>query len=309
MMKKIQRHICHPFYWPAWLAIGLLWLLTKTLPYKILMFLGKQAGLLMLKLDKKGRHIAETNIKLCFPELDPQAQRQLLQKSFISVGKAIFEGCLAWWGSDKKLRGLVHFHGLEKISAADKNGKGILMLGVHFTTLEIIGRLFSFSGRECAIVYREHKNPLLNYLMSRARNKRYPLAIERNNVRAIIKTLKKGKIVWYTPDIDAGYYDHIFVPFFGIQTASLTATSRLAKITQANTMLSSYYRRDNDKGYDIFYSEKLDSFPSDDINHDITRINKLIEEVIRQKPEQYIWQYKRFKSRPNNEPRFYGKKK
>ena len=90
---------------------------------------------------------------------------------------------------------------------------------------------------------------------------------------------------------------------------SLTATSRLPKITGAHTLLASHYRREDGTGYDIYFSPQIENFPTDDVLNDIIRVNKMTEEAILKKPEQYIWQYKRFKTRPPGESRFYGIKK
>ncbi len=304
-MRKTHRNIYHPFYWPAWCLIGVFWLLTQLLPYRALLGLGKLLGLLMLKFDKRQRQTTTVNLNLCFPEKTEKEKDNLLRESYISLGIAIFEGCLAWWASDRKLRDLAHFHGMNNIQSAQKEGKGILLFGIHFTTLELSGRLYTLNGLDFTIVYRSHKNPLMNHLISTARKRHYPNAIERNNVRGILKALKKGKMVWYTPDIDAGYYDHVFAPFFGIPAASLTASSRLPAITGANTLLCTYFRRDDATGYDIYFSPKIENFPTDNLEHDITLVNKLTEDAIRKKPEQYLWQYKRFKTRPGDEPRYY----
>lgn len=307
MNSKTQRSLAHPYYWPAWCLIGIIWLLVKLLPYAILMRIGKHLGRLILLFDKKGCRTTQTNINLCFPELSVAEKKQFLKKNYASLGMAIFESGLAWWGSDKKLKKLAHFHGVEHLKAAEAAGTGVVMLGIHFFTLELCGRLFALHGYDFAVVYRAHKKPFMNALLTASRERQFPHAIERSNVRGLLKALKKGKTVWYTPDIDAGYYDHIFVPFFGIPAATLTAPSRLAKITSAKTLLSSYYRRDDLSGYDIIFSPPFEDFPSDHIEKDISCVNRAIEEAIRIKPEQYIWQYKRFKTRPNEESRFYGR--
>ncbi len=304
----MTRSIYHPVYWPAWCLIGVLWLLIQLLSYRMLLCLGKIIGLLIFKLDKRQRHIASVNINLCFPSLDDKEKANLLRQSFISVGIGIFETGLAWWGSDRKLKNLGHIHGIDNLKATKKDGKGLILFGIHFTTLEIAGRLFALHGCDFAIIYRAHKNAFINHLMKKIRQKRYPLAIERNNVRAILKALKQGKVIWYTPDIDAGYYDHIFVPFFGISAASMTATSRLALISKSNALVSTYYRRDDGTGYDIYLSPKLENFPTKNIKKDVTLINQKIEEAVLKKPEQYLWQYKRFKTRPKDERRFYSTK-
>lgn len=307
-MKKTQRSIDHPIYWPAWCLIAIFWTFIQIFPYRILLKIGKFFGLLMLKLDKRQRHTTEINLTLCFPELTKQDRAKLLRENFISLGIGIIESALAWWASDRKLHDLAHFHHAERFHKAQADGQGVILLGIHFTNVELAGRLFALHGFNFSIIYREQKSRFLEYLHMKFRSKYYPGEIERRDVRKILKTLKKGQTIWYTPDIDAGYYDYIFAPFFGIPAASLTATARLPKISGAHTMLSYSLRRDNGTGYDMYFSEIFENFPSEDLHKDITRVNKLIEEAIRKKPEQYLWQYKRFKTRPPGESRFYGSK-
>lgn len=305
-MEKTQRSIYHPIYWPAWFLAGVFWLIIQTLPYRVLLVLGKHMGLFLFRFDRRQRNTAEINLKLCFPEKTEKERYELLKDTYISLGIAVLEACLAWWASDRKLFHLAHFHNPERLYKAQADGKGVILLGIHFANVELAGRLFALHGFDFAIIYRKHKNPFVEYIHQKFRSRYYPAAILREDVKKILKTLKKGKTIWYTPDIDAGYYDHIFVPFFGVPAASLTATARLPKITGAHTLLSSSYRRDDKTGYDMYFSETFDHFPSDDLYKDIARVNLLIEEAIRKKPDQYIWPYKRFKTRPPGEPRFYG---
>lgn len=111
--------------------------------------------------------------------------------------------------------------------------------------------------------------------------------------------------IWYAYDIDAGPKHSVFAPFFGIPTASLTSASRIAHISGAAVIPISFHRRDSDLGYDVLLSPPLENFPSNDPITDATRLNAIIEEAIRNKPEQYVWQYKRFKTRPQGESRLY----
>lgn len=294
----------HVKYWPAWFVIGVLRLLVY-LPFSCLMFFGKLTGLAMFFCCTRLRKTAQINIQLCFPELSKTQQSELLRKNFISYGIALYETALAWFGSQKRLKPLAHLHHMEHLQKAAKENKGVLILGIHFTTLELIGRLFSMHY-EIAVVYRENKNPFLNYLILCALKKHYPHHFERRNLRGIVKALKQGKMIWYTPDIDGGRYDHLFAPFFNIPAATITIPTRLPSLTQSKTVLSSYYRRDDGTGYDLYVSPALENFPSENTEQDLARINLAIEQEIRKKPEQYLWSYKRFKTRPSGEKRFYS---
>lgn len=292
-----------PRYWLYWLLIGILRLLIF-LPYAQQVRLGRHFGRLMLRFSHKMRSSAQQNLQHCFPELTQAEQEILLKKSFESAGIGAFETALAYWASNKRLLPLIQVRGLEHIQQALTKGKGVLIVGTHFSTLQLIGRLTSFH-LSLAVVYRPQKNPLLNSLAVKMVSKYYKRALARGDVRGILRCLKDNIPIWYTHDIDAGLKNSVFVPFFGVQAASITATSRLAKLSGAAVVMSNYYRREDLQGYEIEFTPPIENFPSDDVVQDTLRINQAQEAIIREHPDQYLWQYRRFKTRPPGEPRFY----
>jgi KDO2-lipid IV(A) lauroyltransferase len=297
------RKPTHPRYWPLWLALGLLRLLNH-LPYTTQMKWGRKLGRLMLPLSTKMRHIAEVNLQLCFPEKTPAEREQLLQKNFESAGMTFFETGLAWWGNDKKFDSLLRVHGREHLERALQKGKGVIFCSAHFMCLELCGRLLS-KELSFSVMYRPQKNPVLDLLVKRARKRYYESTIAREDLRGMLRALKKNTIVWYSADIDAGEKNSVFVPFFGVPAATITATSRLAKISGAEIVPVFFYRRHDDSGYDLYIDPALQNYPTDDEKQDALRMNQIIEQAVLKKPEEYLWQYRRFKTRPHGEPRFY----
>ncbi len=293
----------NPRGWPLLLFIGLYRLLIF-LPYRWQLKLGKLAGNLLYRLPIASKTHARTNIKLCYPEYDEQQREALLRANFQSLGIAIFETGMGWWASNKRLRKLAHVSGAEHFHRAQAQGKGIIVLGAHFTCLELVGRLFS-QYSDFAVIYRNPKHPLLSRLITDARRPHYSGLFKRNDIRGIVKCIQSGVYFWYSPDIDPGRQRGIFAPFFGYPAYTLTATSRLAKLANAVVLPVSHYRRDDGNGYDLIVHPALDNFPSEDIEADTHRVNQTVENMVREKPEQYLWLYRRFKTRPQGEERFY----
>jgi KDO2-lipid IV(A) lauroyltransferase len=259
----------------------------------------------MARLSGKMHKTAETNLRLCFPELNEKARKKLLSESFISVGMAIFETAFGWWGSETRLKKLsVCITGLEYLEQAQQQGKGIILCSPHFTTLELTGRLFA-NHVPLAVMYRPQKNPLLEWVTRSALEKHYQKVIARHEVRGMLRWLAENKLIWYAPDIDAGLRNSVFVPFFGVAAATITATPRYAELSGAPIIPAFFYRRKDNSGYDIILKPALADFPSNSIEADAARINSIFEEAIRIHPSQYLWQYKRFKTRPPGEARFY----
>ena len=298
-------HFLAPRYWGTWLALGLLRLLTL-LPYRWQVRIGASLGGLLYHLGKRRRRITETNIARCFPELDIGAQKALVKRTFRAAGIAIPETALAWWGKDADLAPLVEIEGMAHLQAALKQGKGVLLLGAHFTSIEISGRLMALF-HPCYAMYRRHDNPLFEAVIKQSRETHLEGLIERRDMRHMIRTLREGKVVWYAPDQDFGTRSSVFAPFFGIQTSSLVMTSKLAKVSGAPVLpFFSQHTADN-KGYRLIIHPPLEDFPSGDDVADATRINAIIEEQVRKAPEQYLWLHRRFKTRPPGEAPFYEK--
>jgi len=208
-----------------------------------------------------------------------------------------FETGMCWWWSKKRLDSLAHIEGLEYLQDALQKGKGAILLSAHFTTLEIGATLLSIQVPLTAM-YRKHKNPLFNAVIKHARERHALQAIVRKDVRAMLRSLKQGIPVWYAPDQDFGRTELVYVPFFGIPTATITATSRFAKMSGAPVIPFFQHRRRDGSGYDLKLSPPLKNFPSEDDVADAERINGIIEDEVRQCPEEYLWLHRRFKRQP-----------
>ncbi len=285
-----------PRYWPTWLAFGCIWLAAQ-LPFAVQMQIGRLLGWLSYHFARERRHICETNIALCFPELNPQRQASLVRDTFRSNGIGVMEVGLAWCRNPISFRDRVQVNGLENLERAAAAGKGVLLVCAHFTTLEFAGSLLSLFHK-MDVTYRPHKNPLFETLMYRARQRWYGAVIERGDVRAALRSLQQGHTVWYAPDQDYGAKHSVFVKFFGVEAATITATSRFAAFNDSAVVFFSHYRTADDSGYYLDFSPALDHYPGGDEAQDAQRINDVIEQAVRQHPEQYLWLHKRFKTQP-----------
>jgi len=251
------------------------------------------------------RRIAEINVALCFPELSAQQQRDIVRGTLYSFGLSVVEMAVALWGSKDKLANRYQIEGLEHIAEAQQQGRGVLLVGCHFTTLDIAGRLLARHVKY-DVVYRQDANPLLDYQIMNARKDFVGDAIERSDMRKLVRNLRNGHVVWYAPDQDHGEEHSVFSPFFGVPTATVTGTARVAQLGRAVVLPFSHYR-DEKHHYKLVIHPPLEHFPSGDDVVDATRINHFFEEAIRLQPDQYFWVHRRFKTRPPGEPRLYPK--
>ncbi len=305
-MEAIKERLAwiHPLTWPLWIAIGVLWILAH-LPFRLQRRLGHGIGKITYYCSPKMRHITETNLRLCFPERSPAEITALTKQNFHSLGMGLIETAMAWWLSDRELaKCKVTLHGTENLEIALARKKGALMISPHFGSLEMIGRMVGHRY-PFAAMYRPHKIKLFAAIQARYREKYRLKYFARHQMRAVFQAFRDNLLVWFAYDIDAGPKSSVFAPFFGIQTASLTSASRLVEMTDTLIVPMLYYRRDDCWGYDVYFEPVVANIPGASLEDDATRLNAVLEAAIRKKPEQYVWQYKRFKTRPAGEKRFY----
>ncbi len=299
----------HPRFWLLWLGLGLLWLVTQ-LPYRALLTIGRLLGAGMYRVAGERRRIAARNLELCFPEKSAKERKHLLKENFASTGIAFFEMAMSWWWSRQRLARLAHVEGLEHLKQAQLDGKGVILMALHFTTLEIgaalLGQKHTIDG-----MYREHGNPLFDYIQRRGRERHNldSLAVEREDVRGMLKLLRAGRAIWYAPDQDYGAKQSIFVPLFGIQAATVTATSKFARLGKALVVPFTQERQADGSGYRLVIHPPLTDFPGESDEVDCLRINQWVEASVRECPEQYLWTHRRFKSRPPGEAKLYEKRR
>ena len=281
--------------------------LLARLPLSIALPFGRRLGRWLLPIAGYRRRVAEVNLKLCFPALSDDQRTELLKRNFEALGLSIVEMALAWCAPREKIAALAHFEGLEHLQAAQSAGRGVILLSFHFTHLEMGARLIA-EAAPVHPMYRRNRNPLIDDFIRQARARHMAEPIEREAMRDLVRTLKRGGTVWYAPDQSYNLRHSVFVPFFGVSTSTITTTSRLAR--SGNALVIPYLPiRRPDGRFRLRLLPPLEGFPCGDDTEDSARINALLESVVREHPEQYLWIHRRFKSRPEGEPPVYSRKK
>ena len=303
-MKIINEpSLFHPKYWLSWLAILLL-RIVAALPFKAKLIAGRCLGFLVFHLVKKRRHTVQTNVRLCFPELNTAQQEKMVHDIFAANGIGFFEIAWAWWANIDDIKNRYDIEGLEHIAAAKADGSGVLLVGAHFVHLDLCGLMTNHST-PMSVIYRKNNNPVFEYIITKGRERFFEHVIERSDMRDIVRKLRDGKTVWYSPDQDFGRDQAVFAPFFGIEAATLVSTSRLAKMGRAKPVGIAHYRDPITHRYRIVISPVDTAFPTGDDYEDAVIINTMLEKAIRMQPEQYMWVHRRFKTRPEGEPSLY----
>ena len=295
----------HPRWWPTWIGLGFM-RAVSWLPLPLIAAFGAALGMLLYMLHAGRRHIVNVNVRRCFPELSAPEQARIARQHFRAFGQTLLDIGISWWASEARIRRLTRFRGREHYDQTLRENKNIILLAPHFLGLEVGGIRLSIE-RPMVTVFRHPVNELLSVVMERARSRFQLNLIEHiKPLTALVRQTKKGVPLYYLPDQDAGPRQSVFAPFFGIPAATFVVLPRLAEMTDAVVIPCITRQRSWGRGYEINFRPPLNNFPSGDPVADTTRMNKEIEEAVREMPEQYFWLHKRFKTRPKGEKNFYS---
>ncbi len=258
---------------------------------------------------RRRRKIVVRNLEICFPDLGAEAVQALAKRHFESLAVCLGEIGFGWFGSRKRLAPLFRVEGLEHIQAALARGKGVVLFSGHFTTLEIVPPLIKSLVPRFAFMFTPRRNLLLNAMQARGRQRGAHVSMPSDDVRALLRELRKNTAIWYAPDQAKGGASGELVPFFGEPAMTNTATSRIAKISGAAIVPLFFCRLPDRAGYLLRFSAPLEGLPSDDAVHDTARLMGVIESFVRECPEQYFWIHRKFKGRPDALPDAYAESK
>jgi len=303
-LPKFSTALLHPRYWLTWFGIGLLWLLVQ-LPYPVIYRMGMGLGHLALRVMKRRVHVATRNLELCFPEMSPAARHEQVVKNFESVGMGLFETGMAWFWPDKRIARWADIINFEPVYELQRQKRGILLIGVHFLTLELGARMFGMQTPGIG-VYRPNDNPVIDLLQTWGRLRSNKTMLDRKDLKGMVRALKNGEVVWYAPDHDYGPRASVFVPFFAVEQAATTSgTWMLARMSNASIVPFVPRRKPDGKGYELVMLDPQNDPPLDDAETTAAWMNGVIEKCIMMAPDQYMWLHRRFKTRPEGVPSRY----
>ncbi|MFW5883656.1 MAG: lipid A biosynthesis acyltransferase [Verrucomicrobiota bacterium] len=305
MPKNPARPLWHPLNWPMWLGLWTFRLVAVVVPFGAQLWLGRWLGRAIFYGPRIRRRVVETNLRLCFPELSELERRTLARRHFEALGMGVFELCTSWYRSPERMEPLVEaIEGLEHLERLREEGRGALLLTAHFTTLEMTARLLSERVAMGAL-FRSPKHPVVAHEMRRIRALRLQQAvIHFNDLRGLLRALKGGAFIWYAPDQGRRAKFTELLPFFGELANTNVATARVARMSGC-AVVPFFGLRTPSGRYRLRIGAPLEDFPSGDDRADALRVTALIEDAIRQAPEQYFWVHKRFKRRGDALPDAY----
>jgi KDO2-lipid IV(A) lauroyltransferase len=284
-------------------GLGLLWLL-RLLPLPLLAAIGNGFGMLLYALGRERRRVCLINLSRCLPELSARERDALARRHFQAFARTFLERSILWWGSPTRIRRLVRIEGMEHFEAVHR--EPLILLAPHFVGLDMGGVRLTLDI-DMVSIYSRQKNEVFDAVLyaGRMRFGRLTLLSRQDGVRPALRAMQAGRPFYYLPDMDYGQRDTIFVPFFGVDAATITGVSRLARLARARVLPCITRMLPGGEGYVVRFLPAWENYPGASIEADTRRMNAFVEEQVRQMPEQYLWVHKRFKTRPPGEAPWY----
>ncbi len=288
------------------LILGILSLrVVSCLPMRVIYVLGAGIGEALYWVHRSRRRVTVTNLSKCFPELSPGKIKALARAHFRKLVIGGLTMPVAWWGSSDRIGRICTYRNRQVLDEIQKDGRNTIILAPHFVGLEFLG-MFLFSQMEMCSMYQKHKNPLLNEFMLQRRSRfGSRLYSKRSSLFSLIKMVKSSVAFYYLPDQDPGKKQGVFAKFYGIETATYDSLNRISKQTNALVLPCMAKLQPFGRGYEIIFDQPLKNYPTGNGIADATTMNRAIEKLITQAPEQYFWSHRRFKTRPRGEAPFY----
>ncbi|PLR32379.1 lipid A biosynthesis palmitoleoyl acyltransferase [Chimaeribacter californicus] len=302
--QKFTRALLHPRYWFTWFGLGVLFLLVQ-LPYPVLYRLGVWMGRTSMRFLKRRVSITRRNLELCFPGMDPCLLERKVVSNFESLGMGLIETGMAWFWSDRRVKRWFDVNGLHNLKMAQQDNRGVLVIGIHFMSLELGGRAMGLCQPMMAM-YRPHNNKAMEVAQTWGRMRSNKAMLDRKDLRGMVQALKRGEAVWFAPDQDYGPRGSVFAPLFAVdQAATTSGTFMLARLAKPALVPVVLVRREDGRGYELLIQPALQDYPLDDEMAAAAYMNRIVEREIMRAPDQYMWLHRRFKTRPTGTPSLY----
>ena len=292
---SFEASMLSPRYFLTWLGVGLLYLISLC-PIQLQLFLGKLLGLTLHTLGNQRKKIVEINLKLCFPNKTEEERKEMVKEVFKDMGKGLIETGIAWWRSDQFIEKLITKK--SNFELLDAVNEGCLVLLKHSTHAELDIRMTS-SLIKAGGMYKNQTNKVMNYLLIKARNKYLIGTVTNRQTRRGLKFLRNGLKFMYAADQDYGTKGAEFVPFFGVQAATVTMPLDLFK---KGTKVFFFNVVRVGSGYEITLEDVGSKTNEENF---LNLMNETYEKAILKTPTQYFWMHRRFKNRPEGEEDFY----
>ena len=273
------------------------------LPLGVVRALGNALGRLLFVAARPRRRIALTNLRLCFPHWTEAERVALARRNFVYFTQAFLDRSWLWHGDPAVVRQRLRITGA--VDDLTRDG-AVVMFAPHFYGMDAGGSaVMQQIDRPACTIYSTQPNVALDQWMQRGRQRfgDATLLSRTEGVKPIVRALREGKMLYLLPDMDLGPHESVFVPFYGVPTATVPSLSRFAKLGHARVV--PVITRMTDYGYEVKVHPAWPDYPTADATADAALMNRQLQGYIDEMPDQYYWVHKRFKTRPPGDASLY----
>lgn len=256
------------------------------------------------------RQVGMRNLAMVFPEKTETDRRRILRGVFTSLGRQLAELCQLPRYTPQNVDEVVVYDGLENYERAYARGKGVLFLTAHFGGWELSAFAHSLHGHWLHVVMRPMDNPYLDRLLQSYRTMHGNKVVPKDDfVRGLLAAMKAGETVGILMDTNMTPPQGVFVDFFGIPACTASGLARIALRANA-AVVPGFTIWDESLGkYRLRFDPAVDLVRTGDLEADIIantqKFTKVIEDYVRQYPDQWLWVHRRWKTRPEGQPPLY----
>jgi len=277
--------------------------LIAPLPLAWVRALGTLVGLALYVLAVPRRRVVMTNLALCFPQRTLRERRRWARECFVYFAQAWFDRSWLWNGKPEVVRQRLRLIGaVQELQGHEPT----VIFAPHFFGLDAAGTAINQqSGRPMVSIYTPQRNQAVDRWLHDGRRRfgQLRLYYRDEGVKAIVAALRAGELLYLLSDMNFGPEESIFVPFYGVQAATVPSLPRFARLGRAKVVPVT--ARITATGYDVEVHPAWQHYPSSDVEADTAYMNRWLEQAINTMPSQYYWVHKRFKTRPPGEPGVY----
>jgi len=287
----------------ARLGIGFMKVLARA-PLPLVRGLGAGFGHLLYMLARPRRHVVDVNLALCFPGKSEAERRRIARRTFVYVAQAWLDRSWLWHAPAEVIDRRVRIVGA--IDEIDAGNAPTILFAPHFYGLDAAATaLTKHNPKPSTTIYTTQRNPMVDEWTRQGRTRFGNVTVLHrvDGIKDIVAGLRKGGVLYLLPDMDFGPANSLFVPFYGVQAATVPSLSRFARLARAKVV--PVVSKIVPGGYEIQVLPAWKDFPSGDAQADTALANRQLESLIDAMPEQYYWVHRRFKTRPAGEPPVY----
>lgn len=288
---------------------SLLWAFSS-LPRRAALRVGAAIGSVLYAFDWKRRRIGLQNLDIAFPEKSDAEQRAILYRAYRNIGRSAAESAQMVELNRDSVQRYVRIDDIERWQQAVNRPGGAIIVTAHFGSWELLAYAQGLYGRPVTIVHKSFPNPMVDHIVNHIRSRAGTRHLRKKRAaREALRALREGALLVTPIDQNQKRQDGVFVTLFGIPACTTPGPARLAMRTGAPIVPAFLVRDGESDQHRLIVLPDIEVAQTGDRERDIAatmqRCSDVVERMLLNYPEQWIWFHRRWRTRPDGEREFY----